>query len=90
VEAFLPLRWTYGRGKGGFYGKHFGVRDLYIARRMAADIGLRVVRFPWRFLHRPKLAVGDLVFVLGVLSGCCEWRLARPRTARADPLLSGA
>jgi GT2 family glycosyltransferase len=90
TEAFFPLRWTYGRAQGGFYGKHFGVRDLYIAHRMAADIGVRVVRFPWRFLHRPKLAVGDLVFVLGVLSGCCEWRLARPRRARADPLLSGA
>jgi glycosyltransferase involved in cell wall biosynthesis len=75
ASAYLPLRWAYGRGQGGFYAKHLSLRDPHMLQRIGADVGLRVVRFPWRLLHRPRLAVADLVFSAGVLSGCGEWLL---------------
>jgi GT2 family glycosyltransferase len=81
--TYFPLRWAYGRGQGGFYGKHLSIRDPYMLRRMGADVGLRVLRFPWRLLHRPRLAVADLVFTAGVLSGCGEWLFCRTSARRA-------
>src|SRR5437773_2459984 len=50
---YLRMRWIYGRGKGGYYGKYLSLRDPYMLRRMCGDIALRVIRFPWRVLHRP-------------------------------------
>jgi GT2 family glycosyltransferase len=72
-RAYFPLRWAYGRGQGAFYAKHARVRDPYMLRRMVLDVGFRLLRFPWRVFHRPRLAVGDLFFCLGVLSGAGEW-----------------
>jgi hypothetical protein len=40
---------------------------------MLRDLALRFVRFPWRFLHKPRLAIGDLYYAFGILSGCLEW-----------------
>ena len=50
------------------------------------------LRFPWRFAHRPRLAVGDLVFSLGVLAGAGEWALfeAMHRLSRGRPTGSQA
>jgi GT2 family glycosyltransferase len=73
---YFRMRWAYGRGKGGFYVKYLSLRDPYMAQRMGRDIGISLVRFPWRVLHRPRLAIGDLVYDAGVLSGAVEWSLA--------------
>ncbi|MGE5263456.1 MAG: glycosyltransferase family 2 protein, partial [Acidobacteriota bacterium] len=70
---YFPLRWAYGRGKGGYYTKYLSLKDSYMLRRMCWDIGFRLLRFPWRLLHRPQLALGDLVYVCGILSGAAEW-----------------
>jgi GT2 family glycosyltransferase len=74
---YFPMRWAYGRGKGGYYTKYLSLRQPYMLQRMCWDIGLRVIRFPWRLLHRPRLALGDMVYVLGIVSGAVEWTLTR-------------
>lgn len=73
AKDYFPLRWNYGRGKGGYYTKYLSLKDPYMLRRMCWDIVFRLIRFPWRFLHRPQLALGDLVYVCGILSGAVEW-----------------
>lgn len=70
---YFRMRWAYGRGKGGFYCKYWNWRDLYLSKRMCGNIGINLVRFPWRVLHRPRLAVGDLVYAGGIVSGAVEW-----------------
>jgi GT2 family glycosyltransferase len=76
---YWQMRWSYGRGKGGYYAKHLDWRDRYMLKRMVSDVTLRVVRFPWRFIHRPRLALGDVPYVAGVLSGAAEWLMTQPR-----------
>ncbi len=88
TSAFWPLRWAYGRGQGAFYAKHLSLRDTHMARRLAWDIGLRTIRFPWRFIHRPRLALADLVFTVGLVTGCAEW-LARHALQPASPTARG-
>lgn len=78
-REYLPMRWAYGRGTGGFYTKYLSLRDPYMGRRMCRDIGLRLIRFPWRMLHRPDLALGDLIFACGIIWGAGEWLLTRSR-----------
>jgi GT2 family glycosyltransferase len=70
---YWRLRWNYGRGKGGFYAKHMRARDRHMLARLVRDVGLRLIRFPWRFLHRPRLALGDLPYVSGVVTGVFDW-----------------
>jgi len=77
--VFFPMRWAYGRGKGGFYAKYASLRDPHLLRRAIWDVSVRLVRFPWRFVHRPRLALGDVVYTLGVLSGATEWSLTQRR-----------
>jgi GT2 family glycosyltransferase len=76
---YWRLRWNYGRGKGGFYAKHLDLRDRHMLKRMVGDVTLRLVRFPWRFIHRPRLALGDMPYVAGVLSGAAEWLMTQPK-----------
>jgi GT2 family glycosyltransferase len=78
ASAYLPLRWSYGRGQGAFYGKHFNLRDRYMLWRLAQEVRQRSGRF-FRLLPRdPRRATGQLVCVLGVLSGFAEWLITRP------------
>ena len=73
ASDYWQLRWGYGRGKGGFYAKHLRWQDRHMLARLLSDVGVRLIRFPWRFLHRPKLALGDLPYVAGVLTGVTDW-----------------
>jgi GT2 family glycosyltransferase len=75
ANAYLPKRWDYGRGQGGFYAKFASWRDRYVLERACRDVGLHLLRFPWRFLHAPRLAVGDLAYALGIVAGAAEWRM---------------
>jgi len=76
---YYSLRWAYGRGKGGFYTKHSSIRDIYMLRRMFQDVMIRLIRFPWRAMHRFRLAVGDLYYVSGIIAGGIEWLLTYRR-----------
>ena len=80
----LRLRWSYGRGQGGFYAKHTSMRDRHLLHRLLRDCRLsagEAARFglrldPWAAMHLAHLA--------GLLSGFAEWILTRPTAADAD------
>jgi GT2 family glycosyltransferase len=76
---YLRMRWIYGRGKGGYYGKYLSLRDPYILRRMAWDIGHRVFGFPLRLWRQPRLAYGDPIYIFGILIALAQWWLSQPR-----------
>jgi len=67
------VRWRYGRGKGGFYGKHLGLSDRHVQRRLARDVGHRVRRLPRNLLREPRQAVGDLAYLAGVATALMQW-----------------
>jgi GT2 family glycosyltransferase len=72
-SKYLAMRWSYGRGEGGFYCKHLSLRDPYMLRRMVWDIVHRVCLFPYRVFTGPRRACGDVVYVLGILLGTAQW-----------------
>jgi GT2 family glycosyltransferase len=76
---FLRLRWQYGRGRGAFYAKHMRVRDTFMLRRMARDVAVHVLGLPAKMRGQRRAAAGDVMLVLGILAGSCEWRLTSQR-----------
>ena len=70
---YLPLRWSYGIGRGAFYAKYFGLRDGYMQRRMLADIRNHLLAFPFHFLQQRLQAFGDFTLVWGILVGAARW-----------------
>jgi GT2 family glycosyltransferase len=79
-QDYLRMRWIYGRGKGGFYGKHLSLSDPYMLRRLVWDISHRVFGFPLRLWKQPRLAYGDPVYVFGILFALAQWLLHQRRT----------
>ncbi len=81
-DLYAPLRWSYGRGKGGYYAKHFQLRDTYMLRRVIGDLGSRILQLPSHIVRDRRRAVGDMYYIAGVCSGLTDWvRLARSRPA---------
>jgi GT2 family glycosyltransferase len=76
---YLPMRWKYGLGKGGFYTKHLSLTDRYMLRRMAWDIWHRIVRLPRRIARQRRQTVGDLFYICGIVIGAGRWVLVRKR-----------
>jgi GT2 family glycosyltransferase len=76
---YVRIRWNYGRGKGGFYSKYLSLRDRYMLRRMLWDIAYRIVGFPRRVWRDPRLALGDIPYIVGILSGSTQWFLTYRR-----------
>lgn len=74
---FLPLRWSYGRGQGAYYAKHFGLRDRYMLGRFAAHAARYLRRCGRSLLGQRRRAYGDAVYVLGLLYGAGAWLLER-------------
>jgi GT2 family glycosyltransferase len=73
ASAYLPLRWSYGRGQGAFYAKHSSLRDRYMLWRLSQEVLQRSGRF-FRYLPgNPRRALGQLVSLSGVLSGYTQW-----------------
>jgi GT2 family glycosyltransferase len=72
-EAFLPLRWNYGKGRGAYYAKHFGCPDGYTRWRLRRDLWLHLSSFPRNLLREPRRAWGDVVLSLGLLAGALGW-----------------
>lgn len=85
VGEYLPLRWRYGRGKGGFYAKYASFRDPHLTRRAAADLASRFLNFPRRVLRSPRRAAGDLLYAAGIASGALEWWVTGQGRAPQDP-----
>jgi GT2 family glycosyltransferase len=82
TRQLLHLRWSYGRGQGGFYAKHARLGDRYTMRRLARDAGASAraaARFgirldPWAATHAAHLC--------GLVSGFAEWLAVRPPEPR--------
>lgn len=72
-SEYFSMRWRYGLGQGGFYGKLLAARDGYGVERLIRHLGYYGVRFPWRIVTQRRRAVGDLVFVCGLLFGTSRW-----------------
>lgn len=73
------VRWRYGRGKGGFYGKHLGLSERHIQRRLARDVGRRLRHLPQNALRNPRQAVGDLAYIGGLASALAQWLVTERR-----------
>jgi len=82
--AFLPLRFAYGRGKGGFYAKHLHIRDTHMLRRLIVDLARRPVRAA-RFALHPRRGLGELAYGMGMLRGLVEWSLGSFAPRRTVP-----
>jgi GT2 family glycosyltransferase len=76
---YLPLRWSYGRGQGAFYAKHFDLRDRYMLRRAGHDLSHNAARMIRFMLRDPRRAAGQAVHLAGVSSAILQWLITRPR-----------
>jgi GT2 family glycosyltransferase len=83
---YLPLRWSYGLGRGAFYAKHFHWKDRYMQKRMWTDIKNHILAFPFHFPRHRLQAYGDLVLSWGLLVGAARW-LAAERKQSASGIL---
>lgn len=79
---YLPLRWSYGLGKGGFYRKHMQRCDGHMLRRLVRDIGTRMMRFPVRLVTHPRRVAGDMAYACGVAAGLLRWPADLPARSR--------
>jgi GT2 family glycosyltransferase len=79
---YLPLRWSYGLGRGAFYAKYFDLHDRSMQRRMFADIYNHLLAFPFHLRQQRLIAYGDLTLAWGILVGAARW-LARERKKSA-------
>lgn len=74
-REYLPMRWRYGRGKGGFYAKHLHASRGYMLGRIGRDLGRRAAGIPGRLRRDARGAAGDVVYSMGVISGLVQWSL---------------
>ena len=89
-REYMPMRWKYGRGKGGFYTKYFSIKDRHILKRMIWDIVQRILAFPHRLCREPRRACGDVVYIVGILSGATQWMLTQsPNRPNAGQRVAG-
>jgi GT2 family glycosyltransferase len=84
---YVGVRWRYGRGQGGFYGKHLRLRDPYILRQLTEHVvsccGDAVRQLP----RSPHAALGSAAYAAGLVTAATEWLvtqrlLANTRTRR--------
>jgi GT2 family glycosyltransferase len=76
---YLPMRWSYGLGKGGYYAKYLSLKDRYMLRRMLYDIGHRIYGLPLRLRRNRRLVYGDPAYILGIVVGATRWLLTQRR-----------
>jgi glycosyltransferase involved in cell wall biosynthesis len=72
---YVGVRWRYGRGQGGFYGKHLRLRDPYILRQLTRHVvgcSAAAVREAPR---NPRHAVGSAAYAAGIVTAAAEWML---------------
>lgn len=79
-EAYLPLRWSYGRGQGAYYAKHADLVDRYMLGRMARGVLAHLYEGACQARRQRQQASGHLFYVLGILSGAGEWLLRQRAT----------
>lgn len=77
-RSYRRLRRGYGRGQGAFFAKHASLRDPFILGRMFRRLARVTARIPRRMIRRRDLALGDMAYVVGVISGFSDWLWRRP------------
>lgn len=83
---YIPMRWRYGLGRGGFYAKHAQLKDQYMLRRVIHDVGSHVLLARAELSHNPRRAIGHLALSAGIVIGFMRWLLAVSRvTPRSRP-----
>jgi GT2 family glycosyltransferase len=80
---YLPLRWSYGRGQGAFYAKHFDLRDRYMLRRAGHDFAHNAGRMIRFLVLDPRRAAGQAVHLAGVATAILQWLITRPQEPAA-------
>ena len=71
---YVAVRYSYGRGQGGYYGKHLGARDWYMLWKFVHALKRRGKRM----LESGRLGVaGELAWIAGWTVGTADW-LTRP------------
>jgi GT2 family glycosyltransferase len=81
-REYLGLRWAYGRGQGAFYGKILGLRDGHALRCLRADFAHRTRRLLRDLRKRRRNAMGEAVYLLGLMAGMGQWLVTRRLMAR--------
>jgi glycosyltransferase involved in cell wall biosynthesis len=76
--AHTPLCWNYGRGQGGYYGKHLRLADRYMLNRLLADLK-RQGRLTFRRIRQPGRALGHVATLLGLVYGVLRWQVVDRR-----------
>jgi GT2 family glycosyltransferase len=79
-REYLPLRWTYGFGRGAYYAKHMRWRDRYMLRRLFTDIRDHLLPLPGLFLRDRRRAWGHLYLTAGLVYGAAAWLLTRGKS----------
>jgi GT2 family glycosyltransferase len=74
-REYIPMRWAYARGQGAYLAKHLTLRDWYMLIRLAASSKNHLCGALVHLPRQPHRALGDLVYVAGLLSGATEWLL---------------
>jgi hypothetical protein len=82
-EAYLPLRWNYGRGQGAYYAKYLSLRDRHMLRRLILGIKDHSIHFLHRVRRERREAYGEALYALGLFCGAAKW-LATQRGAPND------
>jgi len=72
-ESYLPLKWAYGVALGGFFGKHWWPRDVWIRGMLTSVLRHRTAHALRKAIRAPRVAVGDALSVAGVLLGTVRW-----------------
>jgi GT2 family glycosyltransferase len=81
AQDYVSLRWTYGKGQGGYYAKYFNWRDHFMIQRMYADATRhsgRVLRYGWKRSFKQNYS--DIAYFLGLLHGAVAWMLTQRKT----------
>jgi GT2 family glycosyltransferase len=79
-HEYVPLRWSYGVGRGAYYAKHLTLRDRYMLKHMLKDVKVHVSLFLHRVRRERRRAYGDAMLALGILYGATRWLLTQRKT----------
>jgi glycosyltransferase involved in cell wall biosynthesis len=80
MDDYLPLNWSYGFGQGAYYAKHSDLRDRYMLGRFAYDVRQRLKRGLQFGRRDPHRAIGQVVYLAGLISGGVHWLVSQPRS----------
>jgi GT2 family glycosyltransferase len=80
---YVGVRWRYGRGQGGFYGKHLRLRDPYILWQLTRHVASCSAAALRELPRNPRQAAGSAAYATGILTAAGEWVVTKRLAARA-------